>query len=74
MRQRVDIPEGMKEIEILVAIGLYKTRTENIRESLKDLLSTSCVKPIYEVREQLNEQIKRDLSEEVRKIRKEEMH
>ncbi len=74
MRQTLDIPEGMKEIEALVAIGLYKTRTENIRQSLRDLLAKQDVKPIYEVRERLDRYIKRDLSEEIRKIREEEMH
>jgi len=69
VRQRLDIPEGMKEVEALVAIRLYKTRTENIRESLKDLLPKHHIKSIYEVRAQLDEEIKRDLNEEVRKIR-----
>jgi len=74
MRQRLDIPKGMKEIEALVAIGLYKTRTENIRQSLRDLFAKQDVKPIYEVREHLDRYVKRGLSEEIRKVREEEMH
>lgn len=74
MRQTLDIPKGMKEVEAQVAIGLYKARTENIRQSLRDLLTKQDVKPIYEVRERLDRYVKRDLSEEVRKIREGEMH
>jgi len=59
----------MKEIEALIAIGLYKSRTENIRESLKGLLSKYHVEPLHEIRDQLDEQVKKNLSGEIIKIR-----
>jgi len=74
VKRQVYIPEGMKEIEALIAIGLYKTKTESIRESLKDLLSKYHVKPIHEIRNQLDKQVKKSLSGEIIKIREEEMH
>ncbi|MBE0478724.1 hypothetical protein IBX65_06360 [Candidatus Aerophobetes bacterium] len=74
MKQTIDLPEGMRKIDALIAVGLYKTRTQNIKENLKSLLSGYDVKPVYEVREKLNKQLKTRLSDEVRKIREEEMH
>lgn len=74
MKQQIDIPKGMKEIEALIAIGLYKSRTENIKERLRDLLSKYHAKPIHEIRNKLDEQVKKSLSGEIIKIREEEMH
>lgn len=74
MKQTIDLPEGMRKVEALIAIGLYKSRTENIKGRLKGLLSKYQVKPTHEIRGKLDEQVKGDLSEEVRKIREEEMY
>ena len=74
MRQTIDLPEGVRKIDALIAVGLYKTRTQNIKETLKSILLGYHVKPIYEVRNKLNKQVKIRLSDEVRKTREEEMH
>lgn len=70
--------EDMKEIEVLMAIGSYKSKSEEIKSYLRKLLGEyrSFIKPIDRVKEELAKEIPKEIevSEEVIAMRREERH
>jgi Arc/MetJ-type ribon-helix-helix transcriptional regulator len=80
-RMKLDygLPEGVqKELEVLIAMGLYKTKSETMKDYLRKLSGEyrSHLRPIEEVRKMLGEEIPShvELSQEILDLRKRETH
>jgi hypothetical protein len=68
------IPEEMYQLKLLAAIGLSKTKSEELKKGIRQLRYGRTTK-ITKVRELLDNALKQDgLSELVRQLREEEMH
>jgi len=68
------IPEEMYQIKLLAAIGLSKTKSEELKEGIRQL-RYGRIKKIKEVRRILDNALKNgDLSSLIRQMRDEEMH
>jgi Arc/MetJ-type ribon-helix-helix transcriptional regulator len=78
MQRTLDLPKGIeKKLDILIAVGLYKSKNEVIKTATRKLLGRykNYIKPIDKVKEQLAMEIPADveLSEEIIKMRRKEM-
>ena len=65
------LKEVTSELEVLIAVGLYKTRSEQMKDYLSKLSARykGHLESIEEVREALDKRLKgRALSEEIREI------
>ena len=68
------IPEEMYQIKLLAAIGLSKTKSEELKKGIRQL-RYGRIKKIKEIREILDDALKKeDLSSLIRQMRREEMH
>ena len=68
------IPEEMYRIKLLAAIGLSKTKSEELKKGIRQL-RYGRIKKIKEIREILDDALKKeDLSSLIRQMRIEEMH
>ena len=68
------IPEEMYQIKLLAAIGLSKTKSEELKEGIRQL-RYGRIKKIKEVRRILDNALKNgDLSSLIRQMRDEELH
>lgn len=68
------IPEEMYQIKLLAAIGLSKTKSEELKEGIRQL-RYGRIKKIKEVRRILDNALKNgDLSSLIRQMRDEERH
>ncbi|NAS88569.1 hypothetical protein C4E24_02350 [ANME-1 cluster archaeon AG-394-G21] len=68
------IPEEMYQIKLLAAIGLSKTKSEELKEGIRQL-RYGRIKKIKEVRRILDNTLKNgDLSPLIRQMRDEELH
>ena len=68
------IPEEMYQIKLLAAIGLSKTKSEELKKGIRQL-RYGRIKKIKEIREILDDALKKeDLSSLIRQMREEEMH
>jgi len=68
------IPEEMYRIKLLAAIGLSKTKSEELKRSIRQLRYGRIVK-IEKVKEILDNALKKeDLSSLIMQMREEEMH
>jgi|GEM_PF-4335048 len=71
---RTGIPEEMYQLKLLAAIGLSKTKSEELKRGLRQLRYGRVTK-ITKVRELLDKALKQDdLSALVRQQREEELH
>lgn len=70
----VGFTEGKYKIKLLAAIGLSKTKSEELKKGIRQL-RYGRIKEIKEVREILDDALKNeDLSSLIRQMRDEEMH
>ena len=73
-----DIPKQMNEdLRLLVAAGLYKSKSEAIRDAIRNLAYKyhDRIKDVKELRKQIDEIMgDKKLSKELEKMREEEMH
>ena len=70
----IGIPEEMYQIKLLAAIGLSKTKSEELKKGIRQL-RYGRIKKIKEVKEMLDDALKKeDLSSLIKQMRKEEMH
>ena len=68
------IPEEMYQMKLLAAIGLSKTKSEELKKGIRQL-RYGRIKKIKEIREILDDALKKeDLSSLIRQMRREEMH
>ena len=68
------IPEEMYQIKLLAAIGLSKTKSEELKEGIRQL-RYGRIKKIKEVRRILDNALKNgDLSSLIRQMRDDELH
>jgi|LGVF01.2.fsa_nt_gb hypothetical protein len=68
------IPEEMYQIKLLAAIGLSKTKSEELKNGIRQL-RYGRIKKIKEIRRILDDALKNeDLSSSIRQMRDEEMH
>jgi Arc/MetJ-type ribon-helix-helix transcriptional regulator len=68
------IPEEMYRIKLLAAIGLYKTKSEELKKGIRQL-QYGRIEKIEKVKEILDEALKKEnLSSLIRQMREEEMH
>ena len=68
------IPEEMYQIKLLAAIGLSKTKSEELKKGIRQL-RYGRIKKIKKIREILDDALKKeDLSSLIRQMREEEMH
>jgi hypothetical protein len=68
------IPEEMYPIKLLAAIGLYKTKSEELKRGIRQL-RYGRIEKIEKVKEILDEALKKEnLSSLIRQMREEEMH
>jgi hypothetical protein len=68
------IPEEMYQIKLLAAIGLSKTKSEELKKGIRQL-RYGRIKKIKEVRRILDNALKNgDLSSLIRQMRDEELH
>jgi len=68
------IPEEMHKIKLLVAIGLSKTKSEELKRGIRQL-RYGRIEKIEKVKEILDEALKKEnLSSLIRQMREEEMH
>ena len=73
-----DIPKQMNEdLRLLVAAGLYKSKSEAIRDAIRNLAYKyhDRIKDVKELRKQIDKKMgNKKLSKELAKMREEEMH
>ena len=68
------IPEEMYQIKLLAAIGLSKTKSEELKKGIRQL-QYGRINKIKEVREILDKALKKEeLSSLIREMREREMH
>ncbi|MFQ6117785.1 MAG: hypothetical protein ACE5LQ_05915 [Candidatus Bipolaricaulia bacterium] len=69
--------EAQDEIEMLIAVGLYKTQSESMKGCLRRLTLryAGSVEPLQELRKRLDEKLgDKSLSDVIKQLREEEMH
>lgn len=69
---KLELPEEMHSVKILVAIGLYKTESEAMKNSMRRLRSGS-IKSAKEIRNMLDRVLgEEELSSIIKRMREEE--
>jgi hypothetical protein len=69
-----EFPEGMYQIKLLAAIGLSKTKSEELKKGIRQL-RYGRIEKIEKVKEIMDKALKEEnLSSLIRQMREEEMH